>query len=74
MHTRPQRREYSETTAYEIDQEIQAILNEAYERAEGVLQEHRQALDRLAEALLEEEELPGERVLELLGVGDEKAL
>jgi cell division protease FtsH len=69
-----QRREYSETTAHEVDQEIKAILDESYERAMDILREYRQALDRLVETLLEEEEIPGERVLELVGVGDEKAL
>jgi cell division protease FtsH len=63
-----QRREYSETTAREVDQEIKAILDEAYGRATDTLQAHRESLDRLADTLLEEEEVPGERVLELVGV------
>jgi cell division protease FtsH len=65
-----QRREYSETTAHEVDQEIKAILDEAYERAQTTLREHRQALDRLVDALLEEEEIPGDRVLDLVGDGE----
>jgi cell division protease FtsH len=69
-----QRREYSETTAREVDEEIKAILGEAYERAAGTLQEHREALEDLVEVLLEQEEVPGERVLELVGVEDEKSL
>ena len=66
-----QRREYSEATAREVDQEVQGILNGAYERAVGTLNEHREALDRLVETLLQEEEIPGERVLALVGVEDE---
>jgi cell division protease FtsH len=62
-----QRREYGETTAHEADKEIKAILDEAYEQATGTLREERQALDRLAEILLQEEEVAGERVLELVG-------
>jgi cell division protease FtsH len=66
-----QRREYSDTTAREVDKEIKAILDEAYEQATGTLREERQALDRLAEVLLQEEEVAGERVLDLVGVKDE---
>lgn len=63
-----QRREYSETTAREVDEEIQQILEGTYQRAINTLQEHRDALDRLAEALLEHEELPGNEVLDIIGV------
>lgn len=68
-----QRREYSEMTAREVDEEIKAILEESYERAVGTLQEHRSELDRVAEALLESEEIPGEKVLELIGVDGEES-
>lgn len=60
------RREYSETTAREIDEEIKAILEEAHARASNVLQKHRSELDDLADALIQDEELSGARVLELL--------
>lgn len=50
-----------------------AIVDESYERATGILQEHRQALDRLTETLLEGKEIPGERVLELVGTENENA-
>jgi cell division protease FtsH len=63
-----QRREYSETTAREVDEEIKAILEESYERATGTLQEHRNGLDRLADALLDEEEISSEDILEIIGV------
>ncbi len=68
-----QRREYSEQTAREVDQEIKAILDQAYERATSTLKEHRDALDRLARALREKEEIPGAEVLEIVGV-DERPL
>jgi len=61
-----QRREYSESTAREIDEEIQAILQQAYSRAADTLQTHKKALDRVADALLEHEEIPGDKVLELI--------
>ena len=60
------RREYSEETANAVDKEIMDILDGSFTRASETLSEHRQALDRLAEALLEREELDGSDVLALL--------
>jgi cell division protease FtsH len=62
------RREYSEETAREVDEEIKAILDQAYDRAVSTLDEHRDGLDRLARALREKEEIAGEEVLEIVGV------
>lgn len=62
-----QRREYSEDTAREVDQEVRAILNDAFDHAHSLLVEHREGMDRLVEALLEEDEVDGARVMELLG-------
>jgi len=61
-----QRREYSEATAREADEEIKAILNETFELASDTLGEHRDALDRVAGALLEQEEISGQKVLNLI--------
>ncbi len=63
-----QRREYSEMTAREVDEEIKAILENGYERAADTLQKHRDGLDRVADTLMEKEEIPGEDVLKLLGI------
>jgi cell division protease FtsH len=63
-----QRREYSEQTAREVDEEIRSILERAYEHAVSTLKEHREGLDRLAKTLLEKEEISGQEVLEILGV------
>ena len=65
-------REYSEATAREVDEEVRAIVEEAYECALDALREHRRELDLIAEALLEQEEIPGSEVLRLAGVGEEK--
>ncbi len=65
MHQRP---EYSEETAREVDEEIKKILKEAYDRAAEVLREHREGLDRVAQGLLDKEEVPGKEVLALVGV------
>jgi cell division protease FtsH len=61
-----QRREFSEETAREADEEIKEFLNQAFERARDSLREHRDALDRVADALLEQEEISGDKVLALL--------
>jgi cell division protease FtsH len=63
-----QRREYSEETAREVDEEIKVILDQAYDRAVSTLEEHRDGLDRLAKALRQKEEIAGAEVLEILGV------
>jgi len=60
------RREYSETTAREVDEEIKAILIAAYDRAEDTLRTHRNGLKAIAAALLEKEEMAGEEVSDLL--------
>jgi len=57
-----QRREISERTAELVDTEVKRILGDAYERARTVLIERRDALDRLAAALLERETLDREYV------------
>ncbi len=63
-----QQREYSEQTAREVDEEIRDILDRAYEHAMSTLEEHREALDGLAEALIEREEISGEEVAEIVGI------
>jgi cell division protease FtsH len=63
-----QRREFSERTAFMIDEEVKRILHEAFARAKQTLEEHRDGLDRLVEALLEKEEVFGDEVLKIVGV------
>jgi len=67
-----QQRNYSETTAREVDEEIMKILSEAYERARNILSEHKDGLDRLVDLLLKEEEINGDKVIELLDASREK--
>lgn len=55
-------RDFSEGTAQIIDEEVQRILREADDRAYTLLREHRAELDRLAEALLQREELHREEI------------
>ncbi len=60
-------REYSDETAREADRAVNDILKEAYNRAESVLKKHKKAFDRLAELLLEKEEVLGDEILRLVG-------
>ncbi len=62
-------REYSDSTAREIDEEVQRILREAFDKAISTIKEHRDVLDRLAEELLEKEEVSGTRVMDWLENG-----
>ncbi len=61
-----QRRENSEATARLVDDEVRSILEQSYRRAVQVIEEHRDGLDRIARALIEDEKISGERVEELL--------
>jgi cell division protease FtsH len=59
-------RDFSEGTARIIDEEIQRIITEALNRAKTILGENRDHLDRLAQALLANEELDREDVERIL--------
>ena len=50
-------KDYSESTATAIDEEVNALLKAAYDRCEKILTEHRDQLDKLAEYLLEHEKI-----------------
>jgi cell division protease FtsH len=59
-------RDYSDETAREVDEEIQRITANAFQRAVDTLVGNREAFDRLAELLVEREEVPGDEVLRLV--------
>jgi cell division protease FtsH len=56
------RRDFSEQTAREVDCAVRDLVNEAFERAVGILKVHRDALDESAERLLEKETLSGDEL------------
>ena len=58
--------EYSDPTARDIDQQVNAISREAYERAENTLKDNKDAFDKLADLLLEHEEVSGDVVTSLI--------
>ena len=55
-------RGYSDARAEEIDREVFSIIDSAYKVARQILVDHRPALDRLAEALLEYETIDANEV------------
>ena len=64
MHSK----KFSDQTAHLVDAEVQRILNEQEERCQGLLDDHRNALDLIARALLEHEAISGDEVLRLIEV------
>lgn len=61
-----QDRPYSDDTAKSIDQEVETLIKEASRRAEAVITKNRAELDKLAQALLRDETLEEEAVVEVL--------
>jgi cell division protease FtsH len=61
-----QHQDYSEDTAIKIDQEVKRIVMEQYSRARQIILENREAMIRLAEALLERESLDGVQIRRLI--------
>ena len=61
-----QHRDYSEATAQSIDDQVHNFVMQGYERAKGILTENKDALIRIAEALLERESLDGVEIQTLI--------
>ncbi|MEK6759193.1 MAG: ATP-dependent zinc metalloprotease FtsH [Deltaproteobacteria bacterium] len=68
-----QRRDFSEATAIDIDNEIRGIVTENYQRAMGLITSNMDALTRLANALLEKEVLDSIEVDSLIKSGGPEA-
>ncbi|MDD6735353.1 MAG: ATP-dependent zinc metalloprotease FtsH [Clostridiales bacterium] len=63
----------SEETQTQLDNEIIKVLKEAHEKAEKLLTENIEALDRIAEFLIERETITGEQFMNILNeIRDEK--
>jgi cell division protease FtsH len=58
---------YSESIAVEIDTEVKLIIEDCYNRARQLLTKNREAVKRVADALLEKEVLEGADVEALMG-------
>ncbi len=64
---------YSQETARQIDQEIRKIVDAQYERATNILTERKEALEAVADALMEYETIEGKHVLEIIEHGEIKS-
>ena len=62
-----EQRDYSESIAEQIDEEVHKIVSSNYERALTVLRDNREKLDALADRLMEVETIGREEFLELMG-------
>ncbi|MFF2484465.1 ATP-dependent zinc metalloprotease FtsH [Paenibacillus sp. NPDC058071] len=60
---------YSDSIAYEIDQEMQRYINESYERAKKLLTEKSKEVHIIAQTLLSEETLELEQIKRLIETG-----
>lgn len=65
-----QKREYSEQTAEKIDKAVRDIIDEATEKARGIMREHEDEMDQLVEVLMEKETLSAEEIKSLLQTGE----
>jgi len=69
-HSVAQQKTVSDDTARIIDEEVRAIVEKAEKQAYDILNEKRDALDRIADALLEYETLSGDEVKALVNGED----
>lgn len=62
-------RPYSEATAREIDAEVKRIIDECYNTAKQIIEQHKDKLEIIANALLEYESLDGKQVEDIVKTG-----
>ena len=55
----------SETTGAQIDEEVQKVLRNAYERSLEIIKENRDVLDEIADFLIERENITGKEFMEI---------
>ena len=67
-----QHRDYSEETAIRIDEQVKKLVQGGYDTAAEIIEEHSDALVKIAETLLEREILDGNEVLQIIK-GDDSA-
>ena len=65
-------RDFSDSTAATIDEEVRKLVDEAYRRAKDVLVTNKHVLDKLAEMLIEKETVDAEELQEVLANNDVK--
>jgi cell division protease FtsH len=62
----PGTKDYSETTAQEIDQEVASLMARAHTRAKAILEQRRETLEKVAHVLLEKEVIEGDELRQYL--------
>jgi len=70
----PHEKDYADSTASAIDEEVRVIVDKAMERAAGVIQRRRDTLERTARRLLEVETLDANELATLVGPSDAPSL
>ena len=65
-------KDYSESTAKMIDEEVNALVEEAYARAKRIVSENRDKMELLARRLIEKEVMDIEEARVLLNLPDDK--
>ncbi len=65
-------RDFSDSTAATIDEEVRSLVDEAYRRAKDVLVTNKHVLDKLAQMLIEKETVDADELQELLATNDVK--
>ncbi len=69
VYMMPTEKEYSEKTAESIDTEVKMITNEAYKKAKELIEENKDKLEQIAQALLKYETLDADDVTLILEGG-----
>ncbi len=62
-------REYSESTAQQIDSEVKRLIDDAYRQATEILEAKKDKVELIAKALLEFETLEGSQIEDLINLG-----
>ena len=65
-------RDFSDSTAATIDEEVTKLVEQAYQRAKQVLLDNRLILDKLADMLIEKETVDADELQEILSTNDLK--
>jgi cell division protease FtsH len=60
-----EQRDYSDSVAEQIDDEVQSLIGGAYDTAMRILKEYKPNLDRVSEYLLENETIEGENFADI---------
>ena len=71
-HSVTQHKNISDGTAHTIDEEVRAVIDRNYHRAKTILEEHMDALHRMAGALIKYETLDADQLDDIMGGNDPK--